>query len=379
MKINNKAKFLYTILLLTISCQPPVIRNFNPDQPKAILTADQSYSRNGFQDFEIHDSLKIVETESLGGLPYFSFLQYSGELIYTTHNGRLYFTNLSDFDDTRKTQMGAGIGTAPTISGSMLYIAVNRGKNGLVAYDMLAGKEKWQLKGELSQSSPIVTNKLVIHASTLGAITAYDTESGERKWRAEIDDRILNNLAFSNNNVIVLTQNGTLRSYNPDSGSLNWSVKLDDAFYASPVIDSTSIFIAGYKGKITKIDLLQGTILNSVQIKTPVYQTPAMDNNYLYVGCGNGQLKAFAIHTMTERWSQQLDGPVTAAPLASASEIILGTASGKLYRVSKTDGQVIQTILLDGRPRSQPVYNNQKIYIAYEPDYLAVLSDRGSK
>jgi outer membrane protein assembly factor BamB len=101
-----------------------------------------------------------------------------------------------------------------------------------------------------------------------------------------------------------------------------------------------------------------------------------MDNENLYIGCGDGQLKALDINSLENNWIQQLDGPVTAAPLVSTSEVILGTASRKLYRINKKGGQIIQKILLDGRPRSQPVYHKQKIYIAYEPDYLAVLSDR---
>jgi outer membrane protein assembly factor BamB len=373
MQKKIKTILLLTISLIPLSCQPPEIRVFNPDLSGAVLTAHQSYTRSGYQSFDLKDSLKIIQEESLGGLPYFSFLHYSGELIYTTHNGRLYFTGLNNFDDTRKTKIDEGIGTAPTISGSTLFIAVNRGKHGLIAYDMLKGKYLWQLEGQFSQSSPVVLGNRVIHATTFGAISAHDFITGERKWKVEINDRILNNLAYVRGSVIVLTQNGTLRSYNPENSSLNWSLSMHDAFYASPVVNSDNVYIASYNGNVSKIDLLKGIILKKAKLNSNIYMTPGLDDQSLYIGKGNGQLIALDHNTLEEKWSQSLEGPVTAAPLVSNTEIILGTASRKLYRITKKDGKIKQMIRLAGKPRSQPAYHDNKIYISYEPDYIAVL------
>lgn len=375
----KKTNLLLTILLLIISCQPPVIRTFNTDLSGAVLTAQQSYTRSGYQSFDLNDSLKIISEESLGGLPYFSFLQYSGELIYTTHNGRLYFTGLDDFNDTRKTNIDEGIGTAPTISGSTLYIAVNRGKYGLIAYDMLQGEYLWQLEGQFSQSSPVVVDNLVVHATTFGAISAHDITTGNRKWKVEIDDRILNNLAYVRGSIVVLTQNGILRSYDPSNGTLNWALSMHDAFYASPVVNSDNVYIASYNGNVTRIDLQQGTILKKVIIGSNIYMTPGLDDQNLYIGKGNGQLATLDKNTLAEKWTQTLEGPVTTAPLVANTEIILGTGSRRLYRLTKEDGKIKQVIRLNGNPRSQPAFYKDRLYISYEPDYIAVMGQENLK
>ena len=373
--ISHRLKILYiTSIFVFLSCQAPVIKNIYSDSSNSIITANHSYTRSGFQKFNLGDSLRITQTKSLNGLPYFSFLQYSGELIYTTHNGKLYFTQLNDFYNTRNTQIAVGIGAAPTIHNKTLFIPVNKGKYGLVAYDITSAKYQWELSGKFSQSSPIVNNNLVIHTSTDGSVGAYDIDYADRKWEINIDDRILNNLALAANNLVVLTQNGTIRSYNPNSGSLNWSLQIDDAFYASPVVNSSFVFVAGYKGTITKIDLLKGDILNSYHTQVAIYQTPALDDSFLYVPKANGHLTALDIKNLNEQWTLELEGPFTTSPLVSNSEVIIGTATRKMYRVNKINGTVIQVIELEGRPRSQPVYHENKIYISYEPDYLAILS-----
>lgn len=376
MILINKTKIILRLALIlgALSCQSPLLRHVSDDISEAILTGNQSFTRSGYQKFDISDSLQLSQTESIGGLPYFSFLQYSGKLIYTTHNGRLYFTSLNDIEDTRRTQVGVGIGAAPTLNNTTLFIPILKGKTGLVAYDIIKGSVIWEIQGKFSQSSPVIYKKLVIHASTDGSVAGYDIGTQLRKWEINFNDRILNNLALVDNKLIVVTQNGTIRSYNPGNGSLNWSIHVKDAYYASPVINSSSLFIAGYSGSITKIDLNSGNTLNTFRTHVPIYYTPACDGNFLYIPQADGQLLKLDTGHLQKQWIQQLEGPFTTAPLVSNSEIYLGTASRKMYRLNKTNGSVKQTFELDGRPRSQPIYHQGTIYISYEPDYLATLS-----
>ncbi len=365
-------------IFLVISCKKPLIKNFtvHPDPP--IITSNLNYTRNGLQAFTITDSLKVVANEDLIGLPFSSYLQYSGELIFTTHNGYLYFVSLNDFDDIRKTNLADGISTAPSIFGKILFLAVSKGEKGLVAYNMNTGKIQWDIPGMLSQSSPIIIDKFVIHASLNGKITAYNLLDGSHSWQFEYDDQIVNNLAMIDNNLIAASQNGKISNYNPKTGELNWSLQINDAIYASPVLNSQYVYISTYTGSIIQIGMKSGEIKNRFESDVEVYLTPALDDNNLYIVLSDGRLIALGQSNLKVKWKKQLDSPFSSSPLVGSNELITGIESKKLHRINKFTGEVIQTIKLEGRPRTQPIYYNNKIYLSYEPDMLAVFSTNGA-
>lgn len=377
--IRSKKVFFIMAFLLLLSCRKPIIKEFVLQPERPVITANQNFSRTGLQEFIIQDSLKILYSDDLIGLPFSSYLQYAGELIFTTHNGYLYFVSLNDFSDIRKTNIADGIGTAPSIHGKTLFLTVNKGDVGLIAYDMASGKIKWTIPGMLSQSSPVLTEMKVIHASINGSIIAYNILDGSRTWQVEYSGPILNNLAMTGKNLIVAGQDGNISNYNPETGVLNWALQLEGAIYASPVINSNFVFISTYSGSVIQIELNSGNIKNRFNGKVELFQTPVLDDQNLYILLANGKIIALDETNLNIKWQKQLDGPFSAPPLLASMEILVGTGSKKLYRLNKFTGDIIQILKLEGRPRAQPIYYKNKIYLSYEPDILTVLSTkRGS-
>jgi len=377
-KAMDYSKKLFYILILSviISCNKPLIKKIIPQPNIPVITANQNFARTGLQDFIIQDSLKITNSEDLSGLPFGSYLQYSGELIFITHNGYLYFVSLNDFDEVRKSHIADGFGTAPSIYGKTLFLAINKGKEGLIAYDMISGKLRWTIPGKLSQSSPVITEKYVIHASLSGSITAYNLLDGKSNWQVEYNDAILNNLALIENTLIAAGQNGTISSYNSETGILNWSLQTEEAIYASPVINSQFVYVATYSGTIIQIDLHSGNIENRFTAGVELYQTPVLDNQSLYIVLANGKMIALDKTNLKTKWQKHLDSPFAASPLLATLDILAGTESKKLYRINKFTGEILQTVKLEGRPRTQPIYYKNKIYLSYEPDILTILSTK---
>jgi outer membrane protein assembly factor BamB len=371
-------KTLYIMMLFCFfSCQKPYIKEFITQPDKPIMTANQNFARNGLQEFVFQDSLKWLYSDGLKGLPYASYLQYSGKLIFTTHNGYLYFVSLNDFKNIRKTKIADGIGTTPSIHGKTLFISINKGDEGLVAYNMATGKTKWEIPGFLSQSSPVLTETKVIHASLNGNINAYNLLDGSNIWQIEYEDHILNDLALSENNLIVAGQNGNISNYNPETGVLKWSTQISDGIYASPVVNSQFAYISSYSGSVIQIDLDSGAIKKRINTNTEIYKTPVLDNKCFYAFLANGKILALDKSNLNLKWQQQLESPFSTSPLLGSMEIIAGTDSKKLYRLNKFTGEVIQVLKLEGRPRTQPIYYKNKLYISYEPDFLSVFSTNG--
>jgi outer membrane protein assembly factor BamB len=376
MRKQTKVSVLFLFLILVLSCQKPLIKKIIPQPEKPIITALQSYTRDGYQDFNIHDSLKIIDSEDLHGLASPSFLKHSNELIFTTLNGHLYFVSLDDFSNSRDLSISAGIAAAPSLNGNTLYIAANKGEEGLFAYNVLTGKMRWELPGQLSNSSPIVTQNYVIHTSIDGYISAYHLNDGERAWQVDYKDPILNNLALIGENMIVASQNGKVSNYNPQSGYLNWTLNISEAVYASPVVNKNHIFIATYSGSIIQIETKAGIITHRFSGKSPIFKTPALDNATLYFLMANGKMIALDKSNLKQNWQTQLDGPASTPPLVTKEEILVGTESKIFYRLDKITGEILQSIKLPGRPGSQVAFYKDKIYLSYEPDFLVLFSTK---
>ncbi len=374
--IKYKISLFIVLAAAIYSCQRPVIKNFIPQPDKPITTANQNFSRTGMQEFIIQDSLKIMYNDDLKGLPFSSYLQYSGELIFTTHNGYLYFVSLDDFNNIRKAHIADGIMTTPSIQGETLFIAVNKGDEGLIAYNLRSGKINWDISGKLSQSSPVLTKRHVIHATLDGQIFAYNKLDGSRSWQVEYDDPVVNNLAMMGNDLIIASQNGKISNYDPETGSLKWSLKIAESVYASPIISSQFVYISTYSGSILQITIDNGEINNRYNANVELYKTPSLDSKTLYIPLANGNLIALDKTNLKIKWQQKLDSPFSSSILLGSMEIISGTESKMIYRLNKFTGEITQTLKLDGRLRTQPIYYMNKIYLSYEPDFLTVLSTK---
>lgn len=365
------------IALITLSCSPAYIEMINYNSAPNVLTANQNFMRTGYQEVTLDDSLELSQEESLRGLPYHSLLSYSNHLMFITHNGFLYFIDHDDFENISNSSLSDGITVAPSVSGSLLFAAVSKGKTGLIAYDILNGNIVWSKPGRYSQSAPVIFDSLVIHATLDGRITAFDKLKGERKWENQQDDKIVNSLALFDQNLIVATQNGVVRNYNVTNGSLNWSLDLDNAVYATPVVNSDHVFIAAYDGTIYQIDLHGGNRITDIELGTEILQTPALDEDNIFIPLADGTIVSLSKSNLKINWKKALDGPSAFAPLLIKNELIAGTTSKRIYRLKKENGALKQMILLEGRPRTQPLIIDQKLYVGYESDYIAAFTAAG--
>lgn len=371
--IKLKAKTFLSLIIISLlgySCIYPKLKRVMNDSVEPVITANHSFKRNSYQNFSINDTLVSDQENDLSGLPAGSLLRFSGNLVFTTTNGYLYFVELNKLQKFTKKQITDGIEAAPTINDSIMFIPIAKGNYGLLIYDMLEGSILFEMDGMLSQSSPVIFEKSVIHASLDGDITCIDITSFEEKWSFQLDDNIHNSLALYKDNLIVTTQNGIIRNYNPATGTLNWSREINDAIYASPVTDGESIFIASYKGKILKIDLMTGDILTQKGYNIPIFFPPVIDKDFIYVPISDGRLLKLTKENLNLVWAAKLEAPFRASLLLSNDKIIAGTAAKDLFIIEKSNGAIYQKIKLKGRIQAQPVFYKDKLYVSYEPNIL---------
>lgn len=164
--------------------------------------------------------------------------------------------------------------STPASDGERVFVLF--GKSGVFAWD-LEGNELWHRDvGTLSNSrrwgsaaSPIVHGDLVIvnAADEDRAIIAFDTRSGEEKWKSQAD---LLELAFGSPAVlaredgrdeIIVAVPGELWALNSENGKLRWfaATGLGGNVCPSPLVDGETIFLTGGFPRTARVAVKAGS------------------------------------------------------------------------------------------------------------------------
>jgi len=258
-------------------------------------------------------------TESINGLPLETPDIIEDWLILMTHHGYIHRMKAADFDNQRKTRVGKGVTTSPTYFGSSYFIPLANGKNGLVAYDFIRGKETWKLSGHLSESSPVLIENLVVHATRNGFVLGIDRKTGKELWKNSTGHAIYSSLAMSGERVVAVSQNGNVRCLQAESGSVFWQNDLKKAVFTDPLILGNFVYVADFTGSIYRIGLMDGVIYHTRNLSVPVYTNLSASNDAVFVSGSDGKIWRLDPDSLELGWSAQLDGALTTPPAEHAA------------------------------------------------------------
>jgi outer membrane protein assembly factor BamB len=370
------------LLILTslslLSCGKPRFIPVQPEEPPPIYTEGVNFQRQNYLAVEIDTPLFIEKTESINGTPLETFVIADNWLLVTTRHGFLYRMQASDLKKQRKTRIGKGLAAAPTYQSGFFYLPLAVDKSGLVAYDFSRGKISWSLKGFLSESSPLLSGSLLIHASRDGQIIGLDRRNGKEIWKSVTGGGVTSSLALHNNRAIAVTQNGALRCLSPDSGTIIWQRDLNEATFAAPLILSESVYLATYGGNVYRIGLDDGRLIARRKLSAPVYTSLSASENAIFVSGSDGHLRKLDATSLEERWSVQLDGALIIPCLVTPQWLFAAGAHNSLYVISNDSGQIAQILELPGRVCSVPLIFKGNLIVGYEYDGLALLKSAKS-
>ncbi len=173
-----------------------------------------------------------------------------------------------------------------------IVLAVNPSVAG---YEAETGKELWEvdcMAGEVTPSVAIGDNQ-VFAAMEYAQIVAIDPTSQSVIWE---DNTYLPEIAspvVSDGLLVVATTYGDLACYDSQTGTIKWETYYDDSFYSSPVIAENKIYAMGTSGVMYILEL--NPELNEIgtpELGEACYSTPAFSQNRIYIR-GNSFLYCF--------------------------------------------------------------------------------------
>ncbi len=318
-------------------------------------------------------SVSIGSAENGMFIPATSF-----DVIYAASgDGRITKVNASNGDVIwRKDvdiELMAGVGT----DGATVAVVGEKGVLIALASD---GQEKWraQLSSE-AMASPLVVNGLVVVRSTDNQISAYDADTGERRWTVpyRLPALMLRRepgMATVGPTVIVATPGGKMLSMMLNNGAIRWEIpvglsrgtteleRLAD-MTGVPTIFGRGVCVTSWQGRIGCFDIVSGHAFWIKDFSSKV--GVSIDQDYVYGIDHADKIYAFANTSGHSVWrNEKLTYRNLSSPASFLSTVVVGDQDGYVHFLSRFDGALCARTSTDGSPIiAAPIVMSDRVII----------------
>ncbi len=213
---------------------------------------------------------------------------------------------------------GAVYGSAMSDDGASVVAVIGYGfepGGAVVSLDAETGEMRWRVDvDEAPSSNPIVTNDVVyagIGSLVTGrsAVYAFELATGSRLWRTDISNSKLpatpvDGVALGGSMLVVNRADGVVLGLGAATGKLQWERQLKKPPRGAPAVVGDAVFVStGFDGAtIHALDLATGESRWSTDEPENPVTGPAVADGMLYVGFTSGDLVAYDASTGDERW-----------------------------------------------------------------------------
>ncbi len=257
------------------------------------------------------------------------------------------------------TGLTAGVGT----DGATVAVV---GEKGVLIALGSDGQEKWraQLSSE-AMASPVVVKGLVVVRSMDNQISAYDADTGERRWLVpyRLPALMLRRepgMATVGPTVVVATPGGKMLSMMLNNGAIRWEVpvglprgtseleRLAD-MTGVPTIFGQGVCVTSWHGRIGCFDVVSGNPFWVKDFSSKV--GVSIDQDYVYGVDQADKVYAFANTSGHSVWrNEKLTYRNLSSPASFLSTVVVGDQDGYVHFLSRYDGTFSARTSTDGSP-----------------------------
>lgn len=219
-----------------------------------------------------------------------------------------------------------------------------------------------QVPGEI-QSPPLVGRGLVVVRGSDFRITAFDAESGKRRWTYQRPSTPLTvrgptELAFSGDFVLAGFPAGRLVALTATTGVVRWDVLVSEPRGATeverlsdvmggPLVAAGDVCAASFQGRLACFEAANGALRWARDVAA--ISGPGGDDQRVFVVDAKSQLHAFSRTAGASAWQQQkLTNRDLSTPLALRRAVVVGDYRGIVHFLSPEDGNFVARVDLGG-------------------------------
>lgn len=275
----------------------------------------------------------------------------NGKLFATTPYGELVALDPASGGEYWRQDLDAPGGSAPTVSGDLVYVAARDGRGWAV--ETGSGRVAWTLEGVPpvavfgGGTGPAVTNEIAVFPMPSGEVLAAFPQGGLRRWSSVVSgtrngsallgiDDLAADPVIVGETLYVGNLAGSTVAMELSSGERIWTARMGAL---GPVVATGgSVFLVNDRNQLTRLNATDGSIIWSVTLPQFKKRRWGLPNTYyaqfgpvlaggkLWVASSDGALRSFSPRSGAQLGQVALPGGAASAPVV---------AGGVLYVVSK--------------------------------------------
>ncbi|MFZ6800329.1 outer membrane protein assembly factor BamB [Undibacterium sp. Di24W] len=242
-------------------------------------------------------------------------------------------------------------------------VAVAGEKGVLFVFDT-QGKLRWksQAPSEIL-SAPALSDDLVLVHSIDNRISAFDINTGQRKWTVErplpvLTLRIVTGITIKDQLAFISSPGGKLIALALQNGGLRWEATAAEPKGATelerivdmsgaPAVVGNNVCAASYQGRVGCFDLANGSAKWTKNISSEV--GVAADERFAFAADNEGGVFAYALSGGATMWkNDKLTNRGLATPSSFGRAVVIGDRFGYLHFLSREDGSFLARMATDG-------------------------------
>ena len=287
-----------------------------------------------------------------------------------------------------RTDVGSSISAGVGADGFSVAVATPRGE--VITLDA-DGKERW--RAQVSSDvivPPLVGRGLVIVRSTDERLSAFEADSGKRRWSYNrqlpaLTLRAATEMAFAGDNVLVGYPGGRLVAVALANGAVRWEAAVSEpkgtteverlADVRGPVVVvGGQACSASFQGRVMCADAGSGSLRWSRDLSAGA--GVARDPRAVYAVDGSSQVHALAADGGASLWrNERLTNRELTTPLALPGAVVVGDLAGYVHFLSPAEGGFIARVQVDSSTIvARPLAWNDNAVVLTSDGTLALLA-----
>jgi outer membrane protein assembly factor BamB len=215
----------------------------------------------------------------------------------------------------------------------------------LIAFDAETGRIRWQRTIGPSESSPLLSDKLVIVGDWSHNVYAFTAATGNLRWHYHAGGLIKGAIARSGNRVYFGSYDTHVYALDARTGKLVWRASSQPrigrtgTFYANPAVAYGRVYIGATDGKMYSFGATSGKLRWSNGTGDFIYSSAAVWRQNVLVGSYDGTFYSFDAATGDVRWRFSAGGKISGSPSVIDGIVYFSTLSGRTFGLNASNGK----------------------------------------
>jgi outer membrane protein assembly factor BamB len=212
-------------------------------------------------------------------------------------------------------------------------------------------------------SAPIVANGRVFTIDTMGAVRAFDAQTGARVWESQTPFADRGNesslygggIAFDNGRIYATNGVGFVAALDASNGGIAWQVRPGGPLRGAPTVANNAVYVISQDNQIYSLDESNGSTNWSQAASLEIAgvfgsASPAVGQGTVVAGFSSGELNAYRYENGRQVWQDTLQRTSIRTSVSSLSDVDADPVidNGQVFAVGQ-GGRMVALDLITGQ------------------------------